>query len=333
MKNNMIASLALFALSQIVASCSKNYNSAAPATKTITYDHSGLNALFSDLRTTPQSFTVQAGTSVSITGTNGTVMQFYPNTFKDASGHVITSGTVSVQLTEMYKPGDMIANRASTMAQGNILKSGGQINITAAVNGQTVFANNYGVKFMQQTASTAPMNLFYGSTSNIDSVATWTNGGDSTHNGTIAWGTTSYGADELYVFDSCSHFGYINCDALLATDSPKTAVTIIVPDSTYNPSNTQLYLVIPTLNSVISNVESYDASTNYIAKTNTMNIISEGHLDIVPTGMNYKFVVITKKNGNYYYYETSGITTMNMKLTATMQQKTSAQVKTLLSAL
>ena len=277
-------------------------------------------------------YSVTAGTSSVITAAGGTVMQFRPNSFKDANGHIITGGTVNLQVTEMYKPGDMIANRASTMAQGKILQSGGQINIIASMSGQPVYANNYGVQFAQATASSAPMSLFYGNTNNTDSILTWTNGGDSLVYGTTANGTTLYNGGQMYIFDNCTHFGFINCD-WFNSDTNKTSVSVIVPDTTFNPSNTQIYLILPDMNSVLSNDGGYGAGSGFDSTTKTMNLISEGQSNIVPIGMNYKFVVITKKNGSYYYYQTSGVITSNMKLTATMALKSTAEVKTLLSAL
>jgi hypothetical protein len=322
---------ALFVAALVIsASCGKDYSNINTSA-----DPSKLAGLFSELKPEPQSISVPAGAVASITATGGTVMHFNASSFKDASGKVITSGTVTVKVTEMYKPGDMIANRASTMSNGKVLKSGGQINITATINGSTVYANKYGVEFPQQGPSSAPMNLFYGNTNNVYSVTTWADGGNTSQNGTIAYGTTFVGGEHRYIFDSCTHFGWTNCDQFYSADSPTTSVSVTVPDNTYTPSNTQLYLVLPDIKSVMSNVEPDPGtgSADYIAKTNTFNLISEGNINIVPIGMNYKFIVLTKTTKGYYYYETSGKVTKEMKLKATMVPKTKDEIKTLLAAL
>ena len=141
----------------IIASCQKSYNNDNRWSETTP----GLNQLFSDFRTAPQNFSISAGHDTIVYGEKGTGMHFYENSFKDAAGNIITNGTVSIQLTEMYKPGDMISNQATTTsADGQILQSGGEINITAKMNGKEVFANSYGLKFKQDAPSVEPMSLF-----------------------------------------------------------------------------------------------------------------------------------------------------------------------------
>ncbi len=64
---------------------------------------------------------------------------FNPQSFKDGSGNIISSGMVTVELTEMYTPGAMIANRVSTStAMHRRLTSGGSVNIKATM-GSTGF--------------------------------------------------------------------------------------------------------------------------------------------------------------------------------------------------
>ena len=319
MKNTITLALCAAAL-LLGTACNKNY-STTPAIST-----SGLNALFSDLRPAAQSFTVSAGTSATVTGSNGTVMHFYANSFKDKNGNPITSGTVNLQLTEMYKPGAMISCRASTICNGAPLQSGGQICLQASINGQQVYANKFGVEFTQPAASAATMNLFYGNTANADSITTWNIGADSGNLGATSWGTSGL----IYIFDSCSHFGFINCDHFYQNDSPMVSVNVVLPDNTFNPSNTQIYLVLPDITSVMSNDGS---GTCYDAKSITMLLTSESQTKIVPTGLNYKFVVLSKKNGNYYYFQTSGVTAQNIKFTASMSSKTHDQVTALLDSL
>ncbi len=329
MKRNLTYAVGILATAMLIASCGKDYSSNPVG------DPSKLNALFADLKPNPQVLTVTAGTAAKVAGAGGTQLSFYPNSFKDASGHIITSGTVTLQLTEMYSTGDMIANRASTMAAGKILQSGGQINLNATVNGVKVFANVYGVQFLQQTLSSSPMNIFYGANNNVDSVVTWKNGADTSRAGTIAWGTTNVGGQDLYIFDSCTEFGWTNCDQFYNTDSPLTSVSVIFPEKVYTPSNTQIYLVLPDTKSVMSNVEPGPGTGGqaYNATTNTMTLISEDRIDIVPTGTKYKFIAISKVNGSYYYFQQVGIVSPKVVVKANMAPKTKAEVTALLKAL
>src|ERR1700733_5017150 len=105
--------LVAFVAVMLVTSCSKTYiktNNVTP----VTIDQSGLNSLFASLRPTPQSLVVTAGSSQTVYGINGTKLTFYPNSFKDKNGKIITSGIINIQLTEVYSIGDMIASRAPT---------------------------------------------------------------------------------------------------------------------------------------------------------------------------------------------------------------------------
>jgi len=320
-------------ITMIALSCGKNYSNVNMGGPT-------LNQTFAALKPTPQKITVQAGVETTVFGAKGTLLHFYPNSFRDANGHTLTSGNVDIQLTEMYKPGDMIANRATTMSGGQILRSGGQINISATVNGQPVFANRYGVGFMQQQWSPNPMTLFYGNTNNGDSIVNW-QAADTTQPGAFAAGVdtsgsfnTQYGRPWVgYVFDSASTLQYTNCDAFYENDSPKTSVTAVMPDSSFTPSNTQVYLILPDINCAMSSVEPELGGASWNKPEHSITIVSEGNTNIVPQGMNYKLIVITNKNGQYYYWQTSGVITHQLKVTTTPTQTTQADVTSKLDAL
>ena len=80
---------------------------AANHTTNVTNVTPSLNQLFAGLRYTPQNLSVTAGRDTIVYGNNGTMLHFYTNSFKNGSGNIITSGTVYLQLTEMYKAGDL----------------------------------------------------------------------------------------------------------------------------------------------------------------------------------------------------------------------------------
>ena len=335
-----VASL-YFMVFAAMLSCTKSYND----TNSVTNVNSSLNQAFAGLRSSPQIITVTAGTDVVVNAAKGTQLHFYPNSFKDANGNTITSGTVTLQVVEMYKPGDMIANRASTMANGQILQSSGQININATMNGQQVYTNGYGIGFKHSTSSTTPMALFYGGTANTDSTVTWAQS-DTTHQGSTAGGSTSGSGGSvspfMYYFDTCASFTFINCDCFYGNDSPKTSVSVILPNSTFTASNTCVYLVLPnisrfyspndTFNAVIASSESH---VGYTAATNTMQLtFGASGANIVPAGLNYELVVIANVNGQYYYYQQTGTIPHNgVVATANIATTTQNDVLNKLSAL
>jgi hypothetical protein len=284
-----------------------------------------LNNLFNPLRSTPQSFTVTAGSSQTVTGTQGTVLKFYPNSFKNAQGAIINSGTVTIKLVEMYKPGDMIANRASTVANGKPLISGGQVNIKATINGQEVYANKYSISFAETAPSIQPMALYYGNTNNADSITSWsiadTTGNGTTTNGTIADTSTN---DYFHVFDSCTSFNWINCDYFYNDPSPLTNIFVVMPDTTFIPSNTQVFLVFPTINSA-TYLGQYDLGTS------TFSLYTSY---FIPIGMTIHIVAIAEKNGQFYYFQQTGLTTtLNMSVNAVMTPQTQSYILTQLSLL
>jgi hypothetical protein len=275
------------------------------------------------------------------------MLHFYTNSFKNAGGCIITSGTINLQLVEMYKARDMICNRASTMASGQILASGGQIAISASMGGQAVYTNGYGIGFVHPNSSIASMALFYGGTGNTDSVTTWSQS-DTTNPGSVARGArpdstiAGHGAD-LFIFDSCTSFTYINCDWFWNNDSPKTSVNVVLPDTSFNPNNTQIFVVLhniarggstDTTTAVLTSNRASGGPANYVAATNTMNVMSEGQTNIVPIGLNYELVVITNKNGQYYYWQTSGVIPHNgVVANAALAPETQSDVVARLSGL
>ena len=312
MKKNLLPFVLLCSIAAVIAfSCKKS--------KTTTGPTKSLNQLFSDLRTTPQNFSVSAGRDTIVYATGGTQFHFYANSFKNAAGNIITSGTVNLQLTEMSKPGQMIQNRATTTAiNGQPLMSGGQVNIIATMGAARVFANKYGIGFKQSGSSAQPMELFYGGTGNRDSIVTWTVGNNTTP-GTTATSVDTITVDTLsfyYLFDSCTDFDYINCDHF-TQDIHSVAVKIVFPNNSYTYYNTQAFFCFPSFNSVVAG--------SYLNKI-TDGVLNSS-LEAPPIGTLYKFVAITNKNGNYYYYESSGtISTGAITINAAMAPETRGDI-------
>ncbi len=308
----------------IAAACKKHNNNVSTISPPI-------NQLFSDLRSTPQNFTVTAGKNQTIIGTDSTVVNFYPNSFKDKNGNIITSGTVSIQLLEMYKPGDMIANRTSATANGQLIQSGGQIKILATMNGQEVFANKYGLAFKQPGFLSKRMELYYGGVTGSDSVTTWSIT-DTTKNGTKSYcviknDTTNNGKDTsrhydnwpniYYLFDSCTTFNWINCDHFFGDSTINSSITINFPDNSYTIYNTQIFIVFPKINSSQTFYGTYNSANTSITNSSVR----------LPKGQNIEIAVIANKNGTFYYFAQTGIATANtISITAAMATETRGDI-------
>ena len=319
MKNTLkIAAATLIAAAIAFTACRKNYNSAGATASNSIYP------LYAGLVDVPQNFSVQAGRDTVIYAAQGTMLHFYPYSFKTAQGSTVTSGQVNMQITEMYTPGSMIGNRTSTVTgDGSILSSAGEVKITAFMNGNELFANKYGIGFKQAAPSSTPMQLFYGSTGGADSVASWTQG-DTTTVGMRASSTDSASTFLGYIFDSCSNFRFVNCDCFAGVSGSKTDVTVVLPDTSFNSLNTQVFIIFPTYdhNSAVQ-LRSYNADTRSFS------------LGAAQINVNYTYyvAVLGYKYGVFYYYQTSGTVTSGMSVSATPTQDTRADIKTKMLAL
>ncbi len=261
-----------------------------------------LKQLFTYLKSTPQTFMVTAGTNQTITGAKGTLLIFNPQSFKDAAGNIITSGLVTIELTEMYTPGAMIANRVNTStASKQRLKSGGSVNIKATMGGVEVFANDYDLAFKQDAQREEPMALFRGFqvTDSTGTNIQWYDDITDTVPRTTKVDTNQ---NFYYLFDSCTTFNWINCDYFYSAPSPKTEVTVVMPDNSYDLSNTQVYVVFPGINSVTC-LYSYDAATHAFKFGASSYYI--------PVGSQIHVIVIGAKGNNYYLAQQQNITVVN----------------------
>jgi hypothetical protein len=286
-----------------------------------------LNQLFKDLRYTPEVKCVTAGILQVVTFSKGTRLTFYPNSFKNAAGATITSGTVCIEMIEMYKPGDMISNMATTTTSTDLLRSGGQVHINATKDGQKVYANKYGIAFKQPAPSTLPMELFYGNTNNKDSVVTWgfTGGGLP---GTTAAGTTldTVTFISYNIFDSCTNFNFINCD-VLADRGPRAQINIVLADTIYKNLRTRVFIVLPSVNAVAT-------PCRYVPATNTFEL---GGADVwhgVPVGMPISIIVMSKIEDKFYYFEQTGLPAVDgMTVTANLTNQSLDYIKAKLAGL
>lgn len=328
-----------FLLLLALSSCHKKN---ADTSFEISDERSQLNSSFSDLRAPSQKFTVRAGIVQTIYGEQGTKISFYPKSFKDHTGNILT-GVVNIELIEMYRPGAMIANRAGTTVDGKLLASGGQVYIKATMGGQEIFANKYGIRFRQASASNKPMALFYGNTNNPDSLVTWQIGAAGT--GTTSGATdsvidsavvviiTNTGLDTItvahtpanyYQFDSCVNFNWVNCDYFYGATAKPAEIAVVLGNNGFNQSNTEVFVVLHDINSVTH-------LGKFSAATATFSLYSGYYL---PSGMTIDVIAIAKKSGQYYYYEQKDLQSVDgLLINANMQPQTLDYIHSQLSGL
>ena len=332
--------LPAYALLLTAASCTKpsstNNNNTGNtnggnASVLVNTDKTKLNVLFAGLRSTPQTINVTAGTMQAVIANNGTKLVFYPYSFVDGTGAAISSGTITLSLIEMYTPGTLIANRATTSAYNVPLKNGGEIFLTASQGGIPVSITKYGVGFYRATPS-APdsMELYYGNTINEDSVVTLTGPSLSSIPGTTVPGTifdttqinTGVSGSYLYayknhfLFDSVSSLNWVAAAHLTIPGGGLTNLDIVVPDPGFNPSNTEVFVVYDSLKSAMV-WGMYDPIKHTFNSNYT-----------IPTGTPIRVITISNLNGAFYYSEhTYRITGINMVVTVSPLPQTMAYIK------
>src|SRR5688572_7556030 len=125
--------LGLTLLTLAVTSCKKDDNDSAPATTT----YSDLKSFHQQHDVPSQHFTINAATGGSFTATGGTVFTLPPNAFQNSQG-TITSGTIEIEVREVYSTLDMILTDMPTVTDDGILKSGGEVFIKAMADGEAV---------------------------------------------------------------------------------------------------------------------------------------------------------------------------------------------------
>jgi len=90
-------------------------------------------------------------------------------------------------------------------------------------------------------------------TSNLigTSLVNW-NTADSVRTGTSSQGTVNVDSslakilyyNSYYIFDSCTNFGWINCDHVFTQPTTEMTINIVLPDKSFDPTNTMFFIVI-----------------------------------------------------------------------------------------
>jgi hypothetical protein len=255
---------------------------------------SGLNQLFKPLNTPEVYINVEAGQDEIKMGQRGTIFHFYPYSFKDANGNIVTDGTINIKVVEIYTPGQMIGFRLTTEDNNaQLLESRGQMHVSATKNGQPIYATSYGISFRQDGGSGDAMALYHGTYSTPDSAMIWTEVPAATGNNAVA--TTNIMGDEYYVFDSCRSFTWMNIAKKHVDNSIKATFTLSMPDTSFNLTNTEVYVIYPNENSVFR-MSHYNG-----------NIPGYQTKEEIPLGKYFSIIVIRRSGENYYYYRKDNI--------------------------
>ncbi len=115
-----------------------------------------------ELKPQKQVFTVYADSAIVLEGNKGTVLRIPENAFQFTNGWEV-SGRFSIELTEYYSIPDYFSDRLTTISNGNLLSSGGMINLKALKNGsELVLKDNVSIEVAFPKSSDNNFKTFYG---------------------------------------------------------------------------------------------------------------------------------------------------------------------------
>lgn len=288
-------------------------NPVFPSTAVHPLDH-----VFADnLAAATQQYTITTDNGPGyVNGTQGFYAGFAAHAFRKADGSTAT-GPINITLVEAFNVGDMLLLNKQTVGNDNgqprLLVSGGQFRLTAEQDGEPLHLAP-GMSYMSVPIPGLPdadMALFSG---RIQSDGTmmwdlWPNNMitpiDSATIDSIPLGGFSYS------FPSDS-LNWINCDYFYGSGEPLTAVQVTCPP-TFTASNTMVWLVFPTLNS-LTNLSSGSGS-----------VFSTGGGYELPVGMDITVVALGQVDEQYYSSFTPAVVSQGMNMSITLAPTTLAQ--------
>ncbi|SFD57895.1 hypothetical protein SAMN05518672_102481 [Chitinophaga sp. CF118] len=242
-----------------------------------------------------QTFTGSAATGFVVTGEKGTKITFRPNSFKDSLTGALVTGTVTIKLTEVLSKKDILLSGPMTEANGQLLISGGEINVRATADGRALVPGDSAIEVkVPQVMRAGDMNLFVQAPRKVD------NNGGVPVDYPNTWVPAPYApfgmGDNSYVFNLPA-FTWVNCDRFYQDPAPKTTITVS-PDFQDSDSLTGLQVMI-----VFS-----DITTVITLPFNYQLLQFQSYLNSLPVGKEGELVIIGKDENGYIEFGTQHIT-------------------------
>ncbi len=263
-----------------------------------------------------QSFNINSSSWQVITGSQGTRVTFSPGSFVTQTNQPV-SGTVSIELKEIYSKKDMILSGISTVSNGMPLISGGEIKLVAKQNNLELKLAGNNLVYVEMPAGLNPsfqMNEFYADV--VSGTNDW-NSADTTTAIQVVPDSMSGGNFYLFTIDSMN---WINCDYFSGNTGPSTDVRATVGNA-YADSNCMVFVSFNGQNSAAH-------CFSYLNHT-----YSPGSYYTLPIGMAISFIAIAEINGQYYSDIHSSTVVLNHNETMNLQPTTLAQINAALALL
>lgn len=260
-----------------------------------------------------QKFNGTGGAAFSITGAKGMKFDFPANAFIDASGNPV-AGNVVVSLKEVLSKRDIVLSGKVTQSNGQLLISGGQFQILASQNGQSLRLNPavaVAVK-VPTTFNTDPMDLFV-----------WMQNGVSDSTWVLDQKARVATSANFYQFNLPS-FGWVNCDYFYSNPNPKTTITASPVYVGTPPSikDQRAYMVFSDLKTV--------AGLPFVLAINK----HQSYENSMPIGLKGKLIILsTDINDVIYFGHTDFTVSANLHLNVAVAPATAAQIDAVLNGL
>ncbi len=250
-----------------------------------------------------QTFTIDASTGGTITGSEGTVITFPPNAFGSVSGNV------EIELIELYdRAGMLLSNRPTNGVKPNgdveIMKSKGSLYINAKQGVNILeLVDPITIKTRGENDPGAPVMFVLDGGRNQDATGDWEllDEDNDGHEDMVQPRDTAVGqgGETFYIFDR-NNLGWTNLDKWYSYSGPKTQLWVDVPDG-YDDSNCEVYLMYEGEPGALARMDVYD---------DTQGMFTE-HYGYIPIGINVHLVMVTEIDGTLYASMKTGITIVN----------------------
>jgi len=298
----------LFAIAGIVflASCSKDRTD-----KTTNTDYASLDDFYNNNAPPEQSFTIDSLGGDTITGMDGTRIWGIPKTiFMLKTTHSDIYYPYTLKLIEAYSIKNMILSKLPNVAQSSVLKSAGEIKVTAFKNtNELMLKQNCGLSMAAPDSTPdAAMKVYYG----------FTNGT------TNDWNMDVTQTDYIFTTDTVTHIStgsnrYWMKIAKLGWTSIDHTFTYTNSDITFTAAGTNTNLIDVYM--IFKNRHSYVKVDNLAASN-------------MPSGEPITIFAIAKDSGGTMYYFMQDYTISNgLVIDLQMNSSTESQILALMAGL
>lgn len=260
-----------------------------------------------------QEFILNGDSGGHIVGNQGTHLWMDSSIFMYTNGNEV-SYPIIIKLIEIYTPKDMELYAMPTVAQGELLVSGGEIRVRAFKDNEELVLKPgkvYHAKMPTQNPD-PDMSLFYGKEEG--DIIDWVDNASSV--------STNPGIDALeYIEPDSSSFhelfspmmGWLNCDRFRNYPPPLTTVTFTSDDD--DLTNVMKYMYIPSINSV-------------------MQVYASNESANMPVGEPVKVLCFAQNSsGDMFHYYEEVTLSQNQVISVTLSEITEADLIALMAGL